>query len=48
MGKLIESTHVSLGGEIASPEWAFPYLNGEHYEYAKQCSSEPMPYCLGG
>ena len=36
MRKLIESTHVSLGGEIGSPEWAFPYLNEEHNEYAKR------------
>lgn len=35
MRKLIESTHVSLGGEIGSPQdWAFPYLNGEHKDYA--------------
>jgi len=35
MRKLIESTHVSLGGEIGSPqEWAYPYLNEEHNEYA--------------
>lgn len=37
MSKLIESTHVSLGGEIGSPQdWAFPYLNEEHNEYAKR------------
>jgi dihydrofolate reductase len=36
MRKLIESTHVSLGGEIGSPQWAFPYLNEEHNEYAKR------------
>jgi dihydrofolate reductase len=36
MSKLIELTHVSLGGEIGSPEWAFPYLNEEHYEYVKR------------
>jgi hypothetical protein len=37
MGKLIESTHVSLGGEIGSPQdWAFPYLNEEHNDYAKR------------
>jgi dihydrofolate reductase len=37
MGKLIESTHVSLGGEIGSPqEWGFPYLNEEHSDYVKQ------------
>jgi dihydrofolate reductase len=36
MRKLIESTHVSLGGEVGSPqEWAFPYLNQEHNDYAK-------------
>ncbi len=36
MRKLIESTHVSLGGEIGSPQWAFPYLNAEHNEYARR------------
>jgi len=36
MRRLIESTHVSLGGEVGSPqEWAFPYLNEEHNDYAK-------------
>ncbi len=34
MRKLIESTHVSLGGEIGSPQWAFPYLDEEHNDYA--------------
>lgn len=35
MRKLIESTHVSLGGEIGSPqEWAAAYLNDEHMQYA--------------
>jgi len=35
MRKLIESVHVSLGGEIGSPqEWALPYLNEEHHAYA--------------
>jgi dihydrofolate reductase len=32
MGTLIESNHVSLDG---SPQWAFPYLNEEHNDYAK-------------
>ena len=37
MRKLIESTQVSLGGEIGSPQdWAFPYLNDEHHDYAKR------------
>jgi dihydrofolate reductase len=35
MRKLIESTHVSLGGGIGSPQdWAFPYLDDEHERYA--------------
>jgi dihydrofolate reductase len=35
MRKLIESTHVALGGEIGSPQnWAFPYLDDEHTGYA--------------
>jgi dihydrofolate reductase len=35
MRKLIESTHVALGGEIGSPQdWAFPYLDEEHLRYA--------------
>lgn len=36
MRKLIELTHVSLGGAIGSPEWAFPYLSEEHIEYSKR------------
>jgi dihydrofolate reductase len=37
MRKLIETVHVSLGGEIGSPqEWGFPYLDEEHHEYAKR------------
>ena len=37
MRKLIESIHVSLGGEVGSPqEWAFPYLNEEHKDYAER------------
>jgi dihydrofolate reductase len=35
MRKLIESTHVALGGEIGSPQdWALPYLDDEHGRYA--------------
>jgi dihydrofolate reductase len=33
--KLIETTHVSLGGEIGSPQdWALPYLDHDHERYA--------------
>ncbi|HVH65096.1 MAG TPA: dihydrofolate reductase family protein [Candidatus Acidoferrum sp.] len=35
MRKLIEITHVSLGGAIGpSTDWAMPYLNDEHQAYA--------------
>jgi dihydrofolate reductase len=34
MRKLIEVTHVSLGGEIGTTEWAMPYLDDEHSAYA--------------
>ncbi len=34
MGRLVEVVHVSLGGEIGSPEWAFPYLDEQHMAYA--------------
>lgn len=35
MPKLIEVTHVTLGGEIGSPgEWARPYLDEQHVAYA--------------
>jgi dihydrofolate reductase len=36
MRKLIESNHVSLGGEIGTPDWVFPYLDEEHNEYANR------------
>jgi dihydrofolate reductase len=34
MRKLIESTHVALGGEIGTTDWAFPYLDDDHTRYA--------------
>jgi dihydrofolate reductase len=36
MRKLIESTHVALGGEIDPLDWAFPYLDDEHMCYATE------------
>jgi dihydrofolate reductase len=48
MRKLIESTHVSLGGEISSlEEWAFPYLNEEHNDYAQSLLSTADALLLG-
>lgn len=40
MRKLIESTHVSLGGEIGSPRWAFPYPDEEHHRCANGLLAE--------
>jgi dihydrofolate reductase len=46
--KLIESTHVTLGGEIGSPqEWGFPYLDDEHSEYANTLLSSADALLLG-
>lgn len=36
MRKLIEATHVSLGGEVGAINWAFPYLDDEHQRYASE------------
>ena len=48
MRKLIESTHVSLGGEIGSPQdWAFPYLDDEHMRYATALLAEADALLLG-
>ncbi|MFZ0388247.1 MAG: dihydrofolate reductase family protein [Solirubrobacteraceae bacterium] len=33
MGKLVEATHVTLGGEVGSTEWAFPYLDEQFSQY---------------
>jgi len=48
MRKLIESTHVTLGGEIGSPQdWAFPYLDDEHMRYATALLAEADSLLLG-
>jgi len=48
MRKLIESTHVSLGGEIGSPQdWAFPYLDDEHAAYAADLLNASDALLLG-
>jgi dihydrofolate reductase len=48
MRKLIESVHVSLGGEIGSPQdWAFPYLDDEHERYASELLDEADALLLG-
>lgn len=48
MRKLIESTHVALGGEIGSPQnWAFPYLDDEHMGYATKLLAGADALLLG-
>ena len=48
MKKLIESTHVALGGEIGSPQdWAFPYLDDEHMRYATELLAGADALLLG-
>jgi dihydrofolate reductase len=48
MRKLIESIHVSLGGEVGAPqEWAFPYLNEEHNDYAARLLASADALLLG-
>lgn len=47
MSKLIEVTHVSLGGEIGSPDWAFPYLDEQHLDYAGRALDGAEALLLG-
>ena len=48
MRKLIESTHVALGGEIGSlQDWAFPYLDDEHMRYATELLTGADALLLG-
>lgn len=47
MRKLIESVHVSLGGEIDPLDWAFPYLDDEHMRYATELLAGAEALLLG-
>ncbi|HEX3513438.1 MAG TPA: dihydrofolate reductase family protein, partial [Trebonia sp.] len=47
MRKLIESTHVALGGQIDPLDWAFPYLDDEHTAYATRLLAEADALLLG-
>jgi dihydrofolate reductase len=48
MGKLVEATHVSLGGQIDELEkWAFPYLDEDHNRYAARLLDEADALLLG-
>jgi dihydrofolate reductase len=48
MRKLIESIHVSLGGEVGAPqEWAPRYLDEEHNNYAQRLLGSADALLLG-
>jgi dihydrofolate reductase len=48
MGKLVEMTHVSLGGQIDElDQWAFPYLDEDHNRYASRLLEEADALLLG-
>jgi dihydrofolate reductase len=47
MRKLIEVTHVSLGGEVGAIDWAFPYLDDEHNRYSRDLIETADALLLG-
>jgi hypothetical protein len=47
MSRLIEVNHVALGGEIGSPDWAFPYLDQQHLDYASRTLDGAEALLLG-
>jgi len=47
MRKLIESTHVALGGQIDPLDWAFPYLDDDHMRYATELLDSADALLLG-
>jgi dihydrofolate reductase len=48
MGKLVEATHVSLGGQIDElKHWALPYLDDDHNRHAARLLNEADALLLG-
>ncbi|MBS1675861.1 MAG: dihydrofolate reductase family protein [Actinobacteria bacterium] len=48
MGKLVEATHVSLGGQIDElDKWALPYLDEDHGRYSARLLDEADALLLG-
>jgi dihydrofolate reductase len=47
MRKLIESTHVALGGQTDPLDWAFPYLDDDHTRYATELLDSADALLLG-
>lgn len=47
MSKLVEATHVALGGEQGNNAWAMPYLDDEHNAYASGLLGDADMLLLG-
>lgn len=47
MGKLVEVTHVALGGEQGNNAWAQPYLDDEHQAYSSALLDQADMLLLG-
>jgi riboflavin biosynthesis pyrimidine reductase len=47
MGKLVEATHVTLGGEVGTNDWALPYLDDQHSQYAMELLTRADALLLG-
>lgn len=47
MGRLVEATHVALGGEQGDNAWARPYLDDEHNAYAAALLNDADMLLLG-
>lgn len=47
MAKLVEATHVTLGGEVGSTDWALPYLDEQHGEYTMKLLTGADALLLG-
>ena len=46
-GKLVEATHVTLGGEVGSTDWALPYLDEQFSRYTTELLTEADALLLG-
>ncbi len=47
MSTLIEATHVALGGEVGTNDWAFPYLDEQHTRYNMELLTRADALLLG-
>ncbi len=47
MSKLVESNHVTLGGEVGTTDWAAPYLDEQHSQYQMELLTAADALLLG-